>query len=427
MACSHKKLSGSEVEIFCGINPEEFRVFEKDSLKEFSETTDIKGFRKGQAPPEVLKQHISQDKLMHRAAEMAVQKFYPEYVKQEKLEVIGPPEITILKLASGNPFEFKVKVALLPEIELSDYRSIAKNTRNESRPQEVTPEEVKQALDWLQESKVKLVRKDRPAQLGDKVEIDFQGKKDGVVVEKLISHSHPIILGKTKLIPGLQEALIGMKEGEDKTITITLPLDFSEPSLQGSTIEMKIHITLLQERLLPEVIDDFAKSLGNFASLVELKTSIKNGLQQEKEIKEKDRIRALMADRMAQQAKIVLPAILIEGELDKMFQELRGNLKSMSLEIDQYLTTIGKNQEELRKDWFSDAERRVKTGLVLKEIARRENIEASEKEVNDHVNEYLKNFASSEQTRKEVDAIKLKEYTRGVLRNEKVFEFLEKQ
>ena len=427
MSCSHQNIPGSQIEIKCEMDSDTFRNFELQSAKEFSETIDIKGFRKGQAPAEIVRQHVSREKLLRRAAELAVQKIYPEYVLEKNIEVIGPPEVTITKLALGNPLEFKVKIAVLPEINLPDYKQISRQTKNDKKPQEVSEKEVEQALTWVQDAKAQSVAIERGAQTNDRVEIDFEGKKDGVTIEKLTSHSHPIILGKTKLIPGLEQALLGMKEGEEKIIDIKLPEDFSEPILKEAEIQMRLKMTRVEERLVPALTDEFAQSLGSFNSLESLKKSIREGLAKEKEAKEKDRVRALVADRIAQEAVVELPEILIEAELEKMLGELKENIKDLGIELPTYLEKIGKTQEDLRKEWRVDAQRRVKISLVLREIAQREKIHVPQEEIAAKMNEFLKAYASAEETRKNVDVVRLGDYTKGVLRNEKVFEFLESQ
>lgn len=178
---------------------------------------------------------------------------------------------------------------------------------------------------------------------------------------------------------------------------------------------------------MPELSDDWAESLGNFKSLDHLKQSIKQGIVQEKELREKERIRMELIEQVTDKSKMDIPQALIDIELDKMINELKRSVESMGLGFDKYLKEIKKTVEELKKEWRDQAEKRVRIALVLKAIAKKEKIEVSDDEVLKRVNETLKHYPNVKEVEKDIDLPAFKEYTKGVIKNEKVFQLLERE
>ena len=184
-------------------------------------------------------------------------------------------------------------------------------------------------------------------------------------------------------------------------------------------------MNLVQERILPELTDEFAKNLGNFSSLEALKINIREGIGQEKKEKENQRIRMIIIEKIADRATIEIPEILVERELDKMLDELKSSIAQMGMKWEDYLLHIKKNPEELRKEWHEEAQKRVRIALSLREIANREKIDPTEEEIKERADQYLAQFKTAKQAEQSIDPEELQEYARGILRNEKVFEFFE--
>jgi trigger factor len=292
---------------------------------------------------------------------------------------------------------------------------------------EVEEQEIKKALDYLQKSRAKIITVNRSAKKGDRVEVDFEIRQGSVKIEDGTSKNHPLILGEARFLPGFEEELEGMTGGEEKEFVLKAPIDWPDKRIASKNLDFKVKMNLVQQRNLPVIDDEFAKSLGNFKSLSEVKKSIKQGLFQEKEIKEKERIRIELIEKIAQDSKIEIPNILIEQELEKMLIELKASIESMSLDFEKYLKEIKKTADELKKDWQKQAEKRVEIALCLQEIAERENIKVSDEEVKEKINQDLKHHPDIKDVEKNIDLAVLKEYTKGVLRNKKVFELLEQE
>ena len=428
-----KQLPKSEAEIEVTLPFLEFDPHVRRAAFLISEEHEIEGFRKGKAPYDTVKKFFGENAIYERAADLAVRKLYPkifeELMSTKQLSSenppIGRPEITVTKLAPQNEFQFKIKLALLPEIAISDYAAIAARIAKEKKDVSVSDEEVEKTFLWLRESRAILTKVDRSATQKDSVEIDFELRHGGVKIEGGESRSHPLVIGEGKFMPGFEDELVGMSKGEEKTFSVEVPRDWHDQTFAGKALEAKVVMRLIQERVLPEAGDEFAKSLGTFASIDALKVSIREGLTKEKQDKEKQRVRIRIIEEIANAAKVEIPDVLIETELDKMAGELKSSIEDMGMKWDEYLLHIKKTVDELRREWREEGEKRVRIALCLRQIAKAEHIEPSEEEIKERGDKFLSQFRGTQQAEKEIDPAHLHEYARGILRNEKVFEFLE--
>lgn len=419
-------LPQSEIEIKIELDPSEWGEFIGEARKELSNNLKIDGFRPGHAPKELAEKEIGLGKILERAADLAVKKTYVSFITEKRIEAIGQPEIQVLKIAPGNPFEFKVKVAVLPQIKLGDWRAVAKAAQKE-KPKEfkVEEKEIAEALKWLQKSHTKYVTVNRAAKKGDRVEIDFTAKKDGQVIEGGVSKNHPVILGEDHFVSGFEENLLNMKENEEKKFSLVFPSDFQNKDLAGQQIDFEAKMNIVQEAQIPDLTDEFAKSLGNFVDLAALKKSIEEGLVKEKGIKAKDGWRVKVLQDIVKKTDIELPQILIEAELAKMIQELKDSITQIGLDFNVYLQNIKKTEDDLKKEWQQKAEERVRAALILQQIAREEKISVAQEEIEGEINKILAHYPDIELVQKQIDMERLKEYTKGRLENEKVFQLLE--
>jgi trigger factor len=429
------KLPKSEAEVKVTIPFFEFEPHVKRAAALLSEEKEIEGFRRGKAPYDVVKNRFGEAAIYERAAEIALRKTYPQVMEKLIAEgeiepdypPIGKPEVTVIKLVPGNEFEYKVKVAILPRPKLPDYKTIAARVlRKESGDIAVSEEEIKNTLNWIRESRVKLKEVDRPVVSGDRVEVDFEVRHGGVKIEQGESRNHPLIVGQGKFLPGFEDELLGMKTGDEKNFTLVVPDTWHDVKLRGKALDFKVVLKRVEERQIPELTEEFVKSLGNFSSPEALEHSVREGIRAEKENKEKQRIRALMAEEIAVKSEVEIPEVLIEGELDKMFEEMRSGVEGMGMKWEDYLLHIKRTVEDLRKEWRLEAEKRVRVALAFREIAKLEKIEPTPEEIEMRANQFLTQFKTVEEAEEKIDPESLKEYTKGVLRNEKVFEFLER-
>ncbi len=346
--------------------------------------------------------------------------------RAQSFEPTGQPGVALTKLAAGEEFEFKVTLALLPPVTLPDYRAIARRVLAGKNVPPVSDEELAASREWLGEARAKLVTVNRGAKTGDRVEIDFKTSQGGVLLEGGASENHPVVLGQGKLLPGFEERLAGMKAGEEKTFTLAIPSDYYRKSIAGKELTITAKVTLVQERHVPEWNEEFARSLGNFSSAADVEKSIRQGLAMEKEAEERERLRMAMIEAVARESRAEIPESMITGELERMTQELRTSIEDMGLAFADYLTHLKKSETDLKMEWRPDAKRRATIALVLREIARRENIRPSDEEVQELANRTIERQGLTGEKLKTLDRRAFFDYHRGIARNEKVFELLER-
>ncbi len=421
-----KKLPKSQIELDFELTAEEFAPFVEKAVSNLSQNVKIEGFRPGKAPRNLIEQKVGSAALYEEAAELAVKKTYVAAVLEKNLNVIGRPEIQILKLAPGNPFNYKAKAAVLPEIKLPDCKTIAAETKSRAKPADVPEKEVISAIESLRKSRAKNSAADREAKTGDFCEVDFEARHGGVKIENGESKNHPLVIGGKEFIPGFEENLVGMKTCEEKTFSLKAPDDYFKKEYAGKVLDFKVKMNAVFERVLPELNDEFAKGLGKFENLEQLKKSVKEGLLAEKEKKEKDRLRMEILEKISEKTDMELPDILIESEKEKMAHELEHSVEKFGLNLETYLAQIKKTMDDLKKDWQKDAEKRAKAALILREIAAKERLAPTEEEIAEKINETLEYYHSAEDVAKKIDPAAVRDYIEGQLKNEKVFEFLEK-
>jgi len=419
-----KKLPKSQIEILLSVPAAELEKFLDMAAEELGKEMKIDGFRPGKAPRNIIEQKVGSEKVLAHGAEKAVKQSYVDSITKNKIEAIGEPKITITKIAPGNDLEFKAVVSIMPDIKLGNHRKDVKKIKKEKKV-EVSEKEVILELDNLARSRAKLITVNRSAQTSDRVEIDFEVQIEGKTIEGGVSKNHPLTIGENYFIPGFEDNLIGMKEGEEKTFELPFPSDYHKKDLAGKMTSFKVRIALVQKKELPKIDDEFAKSLGKFENLEKLKANLKEGIKMEKEKKDQEKWRAEAIEEIVKGSQMEIPDVLLEGELDKMMAEFEQNIAQMGMTMETYLTNLKKTKEELQKDWQEPAEKRVKAALALREIAEAESIKVESKEIEEEMNKVIAYYKSMGSLEKNIDMERLYNYTKGVLLNEKVFQLLE--
>jgi trigger factor len=419
-----RKLPKSQVEIKVSVPATELEKFLDMAAEDLGKELKISGFRPGKAPRKIVEQKIGTEKVLAHAAEKAVKKSFVDSVVKNKIEAVGEPQITITKIAPGNDLEYKAVVAIMPKITLGNYR---KQVQSVPKPklEEIKPEEIQKELEYLRKSRAKLVTVSREAKKGDLVEIDFEVLVDGKEIEGGKSKSHPLTIGEGYFIPGFEEYLVGMKEKDEKEFSLDFPKDYHKKELAGKPAKFKVAMKLVQKKELPEIGDEFAKSLGSFESLEKLRSSIKEGLEIEKKKKDETKWQNDVIEKITSECGVEIPDVLLSAELDKMLAEFEQNIAGMGMNLNQYLESVKKTRDELKKDWSDSAEKRIKAALALSEIASLENISPESKEIEEQMNKTLALFKNQGDLEKNVDMERLYNYVKSTLTNEKVLKFLE--
>ncbi len=421
MKFSIKRLPKSQIEISVEIPSESFDKYFNEAILELVKNREVKGFREGKVPKELVESKLDRNRILKTAAQAAIKESYKKIVGQladkDKLEVISQPEVEILKLALGNPFIFKCKSSVLPEINLPDYKKIASQVKRNKVS--IVEQEIEDSLILLQKSRAKFTSLQRPAQEKDFIEIEYESPQ--VNSSKKITDK--FVLGKGRFIPGFEEKLIGMKVDEEKEFSLFFPKDSFKKDLAGKEINFKVKLLSIQKMELLEINDDFARDL-KFDNLASLKENVREGLRKEKEREETQRLHNEILERITQQTKFEIPEVLIEFEKDRLFRDLKERInQNLQISFEDYLTSIKQSEEEFKNSFLKEAGKRVKNFLILKEIGKKEKITVTEEEIKEQLNEVLKNYQKSEIEK--VDIFGLKKYIKEVICNGKVLQKLE--
>lgn len=427
MTFTTKKLPDSRVELTVNLEKKDLLPYVAKAEEYLTRRIKLDGFRPGKAPKEKTRQKIGEDKIREESLKIAIQSSLNEVLARENFDIIEQLDFKIRE-NSGERLVYQTVFLIFPKFTLGNYKGLGIKKRNIT----VNESEIEEAVNELLSSRTVFSEVERPARNGDRVEVDFTIKHNGEVVEGGRSENHPIILGEGRFVPGFEEHLVGMKRDETRCFTLKIPADFYQKTIAGKVLDFEVVMRKIENRTVPQLNDSFARSLGNFNSLEELKSSIKQGLTMEKEIKEKDRARLAILTEIASTTKIEVPRVLVEERLDKMIQDLDNELHQKGLELGLYLAQIKKTQDGLRRDWRPRAESQAKIGLITRAVAKAENLKVSEEEVNEELEIVLQRYVLSiegggPEILRGVDTNELKSRIRDALLNEKVLEFLERQ
>lgn len=299
------------------------------------------------------------------------------------------------------------------------------NKEHAKKDETVTEKEIDKELEEIAKSRVQHVTVERQAQDGDNVILDFTVKQGGIPIENGTSKNHPLILGRGVFIPGFEENIVGMKAGEKKEFELAFPAEYHAKNLAGKPAQFEVRLNEVQERKTPELSDEFARSLGKFKDLAEMRKNVADGMSEEKKNELKEKKRAAYIEALIELSEVELPEILIHEELHKMIGEFEMQLQGMGMTFEQYLGQLGKSAAELEKEWEPQAVKRVKAALVLEEVVKAEEIKIPAEEVEAEMNRTLAQYGKIKDVEKNVDLSKLYNYVKGMMQNEKVLELFE--
>jgi trigger factor len=417
-----KPLPKSQVEITFELTAEELKPYFDRAIEKISSQKPIEGFRPGKAPYDILKQHYGEMKIYGEAADLAIPEKLFEAIKEDGFDVIEQPQVDIVKLAPANPFIFKTTLTLLPKIiELGNFKKI-KIKRKEIKTEE---SQIDNLLREVQNMRAKEVAEDKAVEKNDKVEVDYDISIDHVALETGLARKYPIIIGAGHFLPGFEEQVTGMKKGETKEFKLTFPEKHYDKKLAGKEADFKVTVNAVYRRELPEINDEFAKSLGGFEKLEDVKKQLRTNLEEEAKAKEDQRIEIEMLEKIVDASKFEdIPSGLIDSEAHKMVHELEENVEAQGIKFDDYLMSIKKNHDQLLLDFAPQALKRVKTALIVKEIAKKENIEVEPKEIDAEVEKTVAQYPDNDDIKKQIRSEAYRHYLENVLTNRKVIDFL---
>jgi len=360
---------------------------------------------------------IAPKKIEEQTLNLAVINSYLKAIQKEKLEVISQPVINILRFIPNKELIFSFKVSVLPKITLpKNYQEIAKEIFSSPERIEVEEKEIEDSLSWLRDSRAEIKEVKRGIDVGDLIDLDYEITDENE--KKLAEEKNKrVILGREELFSPFQNDFLGLKAGQEK--------EFAFDSKEKPK-KLKVKINKIYQRILPELNDDFARKVGNFKDLVDLRKSITEGIKMEKERILKEKREKDFLERVINQLEVELPEILWQKQKERILADLEIHLKKMNLTLKNYLEIIKQDQESFDKEIENQAKNFILRSLVVSQIAKEQGISAQREEVEDYVQKILSRFQyplNEEKRREEIE--KLYAYAKEVIISQKVFAFLE--
>ena len=361
----------------------------QEVFKKSAKYFNIPGFRKGKAPFKIVERYYGDSIFYEDAFNELAPVVYDEEIKENKIEVASRPQVDVVQMEKGKDLIFTAIVATKPEVKLGKYKEIPLKKIE----YKVTDEDIDHEINHMAEHNSRMVTvEDREVKDKDIVTIDFEGFTDGKPFEGGKAENHELTIGSKTFISGFEDQIIGMKIGEEKDIKVTFPKDYFSKDLAGK--EATFHVVLhgIKEKQLPTIDDEFAKDVSEFDTLKELKDSIKEKMEKENEERAKHETEDAAIEEVCKNTNIDIPEGMVELEIDNIMQNLDQRLNYQGLNLEQYLKMMGKSEGDFRKDYKEQAEKNVKTRLVLEQIVKDEKIKEDEKYIKEKLEEMAKQY-----------------------------------
>lgn len=424
MDIQFKSLPASEIEFTIRITPGEYQPFLERAATHIAKEHKIEGFRPGSAPYNIIKQKFGEAEIINHALSDIITHTLSDALKQKELYTLGQPEINITKIAPGNDLVYTAKLTLIPDVKLPDLNSISLTKK------EITIEdkELNHTLDHLARSRAAETLIDSPAENKNLVKMDYSISINNVPQEDGQQKDFAAYLGESHMVPGFEEQIIGLKSGDTKKFDIKFPADYFKKNFAGKTCTFDVKINGVYKLDIPKLDDDFAKSLGQFKTLAELKQQIKQNIQQEKEIKQTRELEQDMLKKIIDKTEFdKLPDKIIDSEIENIIHELEHDLSSKGLKMETWLSNMQKTLEQFKKDLRPQAELRAKSALIIRAVTQQEKIKVDNKELDNQINQLFQMYKDSKETLNQLKSAQYRNYLANTLTGQKAMDWLKKK
>jgi trigger factor len=423
MKTSVKHLSDTKVQLTISLNAKELTDAEQVALTKLAKEIKAPGFRKGNVPASVAAKHVDPNALTQQTMEDALSKAVAEAFLAEKLQALDRPAVEVTKFVPRKEMEFTAEVEILPTIKLGDYKKLGVKQQKVS----VTDGEIDDILTRMREGMAEKKDVTRAAKDADEVMIDFVGKKDGVAFDGGTGTDYSLKLGSNTFIPGFEEGIVGKKPGETFDLELTFPEDYHSADLAGATVVFSTTLKSVQELVLPELNDEFAKKAGkDFETLKDLKDDIKRELTAQKDREAGEKLKDELVGALVEVSTVPTPQILVDDQAKNIEQDMQRNLTYQNITLDQYIQSQKfKDEADWRaKEVLPAAEKRVKAGLVLAELSKVLKVDATSEELAEHINLYKQQYSNDPEALKQFEQPEVQRDIANRLLTEKTVEKL---
>ena len=382
MSVQVEKLEKNMAKLTVEVSAEDFKAAIKKAFNKNKNRFSIPGFRKGKAPQAMIEKMYGEGVFYEDAADEAINASYAEAMKESGLDIVSRPEVTIEKIGKDEPFVYSALVAVKPEVTLGQYKGVEVEKADAS----VSAEDVEAELKKVQEQNARLLTvEDRGVEDGDQTVIDFEGFVDGKGFEGGKAEDYPLTIGSHSFIDTFEEQLIGKKIGEECEVNVTFPTEYHAADLAGKPATFKVTVKEIKVKELPELNDEFASEVSEFDTLDEYKKDIEKKLVEKKEIEANSKNEDAVVAKVVENATMEIPDKMIDAQAENMVQDMARRMQSQGLSLDMYLKYTGMTVEQMKEQARPDAEKRIRTRLVLEAVAKAENIQISDEKVDEEV------------------------------------------
>lgn len=382
MSVQVEKLEKNMAKLTVEVSAEDFKAAIKKAFNKNKNRFSIPGFRKGKAPQAMIEKMYGEGVFYEDAADEAINASYAEAMKESGLDIVSRPEVTIEKIGKDEPFVYSALVAVKPEVTLGQYKGVEVEKADAS----VSAEDVEAELKKVQEQNARLLTvEERGVEDGDQTVIDFEGFVDGKGFEGGKAEDYPLTIGSHSFIDTFEEQLIGKKIGEECEVNVTFPTEYHAADLAGKPATFKVTVKEIKVKELPELNDEFASEVSEFDTLDEYKKDVEKKLAEKKEIEANSKNEDAVVAKVVENASMEIPDKMIDAQAENMVQDMARRMQSQGLSLDMYLKYTGMTVEQMKEQARPDAEKRIRTRLVLEAVAQAENIQISDEKVDEEV------------------------------------------
>ena len=373
-----KKSEKNVVEFEFSVNGEEFNAGIEKAYKKNVGQISIPGFRKGKAPRQIIEKYYGSEIFFEDAVNIVLPDAYDKAIEEQNIEAVAQPEIDIKSISKEDGVVFTAKVAVKPDFELGEYKGVeVKKVTHRTTEKEINGE-----IEKVRQRNARQVTvEDRAAALDDTVTIDFEGFCDGVAFDGGKGENFDLKLGSGQFIPGFEEQLVGKNTGDEVDVNVTFPEEYHAENLKGKPALFKVKINAIKAQELPELDDEFAKDISEFDTFEEYKADLTKKLKEQNKEKAKRELEDKIVETICNNTEIDIPEAMFETAVENKIREFAMQLSYQGLSLEQYAQYTGVTLDAMKAQIRPEAEKQVKTSLVLEKIAKVEGIEVTDKEV----------------------------------------------
>ena len=404
----YKKIESSKAELKCTLEGEKWADAQKTAFKKLAAKVEVKGFRKGQAPKNLVEKYVNHQEVLLDAAESLAQEALTDAIKEHDVELIDRPQLKLDEM-NDDKCVMTFECTVTPDVKLGDYKKIEYKVEDVTVDEKEVDDDIAKLLDRKADLELK---EDGAVEEGDTAVIDFEGFLNGEPFEGGKGDNYDLVIGSHSFIPGFEEQLVGMKTEETKDINVTFPEDYQAENLKGKETTFKVTVHEIKKKVLPVLDDEFVKEqkITDVNTVDELKAYTKDELLKQKQSLAQNKADEDLMNKLAEITEVEIPEVMRNSELDAMVQNYEQRMMQQGISLKQFMDLTGQTMEQLRDSMKDDADKRIKINLALREISKNENIEVSEDDINEEYNKMATMYGMSvEDIKKYIPVENLKE------------------